>query len=147
MIYNIDTTKKEGKIIMLKFYATKMKIYNNKTFICEAYGERTLLDEKDVKDKTVSINWDNLSENYQKFGVVLPFNFFNFKKGRVVSFFDWNPFKKNLRDICEWKTELNITVKITYRDIDDSMSINEVLDWGNTKKAIQYLNERGLKIE
>lgn len=132
---------------MLKFYAIRMKIYNNETFICETYGGRILLDEKDVKDKTVSINWDNLSENYQKFGVALPFNFYNFKKGRVVSFYDWSPFKKNLKDIREWKTELNITVKITYQDIDDSMSINEVLDWRNTKKAIQYLNERGLKIE
>lgn len=147
MIYNIDTTKKEGKIVMLKFYAIRMKVYNNETFICETHGGRALLDEKDVKDKTVSINWDNLSENYQEFGIALPFNFYNFKKGRVVSFYDWNPFKKNLRDIHEWKTELNITVKITYRDIDDSMSINEVLDWGNTKKAIQYLNERDLKIE
>lgn len=129
---------------MLKFYAIRTEIYNNETLIYESSHGRTLLDENDVKDETVFINWDNLSENYNKFSLALPFNFYNSKKGRVVSFYGWNPF---LKDIREWKTELNITIKITYRDIDNSMSINEVLDYGNIKKAIQYLNERGLKIE
>ena len=70
-----------------------------------------------------------------------------FKKGRLVSFFDGNPFKKDFRDIKEWKTKLNITVKVEYTDITHLMSIDEVLKWYDAEKAIQFLNERNLKIK
>ena len=130
---------------MLKFYAIHYKTYNNGTYIDTRYAE-TLKEESKIKDDLIFINWDNLSEMYHKYSLALPFNIWNFKKGRRVSFFEGNPFKKDFQDIKEWKTKLDIMVKVEYIDISNSMSIQDVLKWHDAEKAIQYLNERGLKI-
>ena len=131
---------------MLKFYSVAYKTYNNGTYIDTHYG-KTLKEESEVKDELILINWENLSEKYHKYGLSLPFNIWNFKKGRLVSFFVDNPFKKNFRDVKEWKTKLDITVKIEYTDISNSMSIEDILEWHESEKAIQYFNERNLKIK
>lgn len=131
---------------MLKFYSIAYKTYNNGTYIGTDYAT-TLKEESETKNDLVFINWDNLSEMYHKYSLSLPFNIWNFKKGRLVSFFVDNPFKKNFRDVKEWKTKLDIMVKIEYTDISNSMSIDEVLKWHDAEKAIQYLNERNLKIK
>ena len=131
---------------MLKFYSIAYKTYNNGTYIDTHYA-RTLKEESEIKNDLVFINWDNLSEMYHKYNLSLPFNIWNFKKGRLVSFFVDNPFKKNFRDVKEWKTKLDIMVKIEYIDISNSISIEDVLKWHDAEKAIQYLNERNLKIK
>ena len=131
---------------MLKFYSIAYKTYNNGTYIDTKYA-KILEEESKIKNDLVFINWDNLSEIYCKYGLLLPFNTWNFKKGRLVSFFVVNPFKKNFRDVKEWKTKLDIMVKIEYTDISNLMSIDEVLKWHEGEKAIQYLNERNLKIK
>ena len=131
---------------MLKFYSIAYKTYNNGTYIGTDYAT-TLKEESETKNDLVFINWDNLSEMYHKYSLSLPFNIWNFKRGRLVSFFVDNPFKKNFRDVKEWKTKLDIMVKIEYTDISNSMSIDEVLKWHDAEKAIQYLNERNLKIK
>ena len=131
---------------MLKFYGIHYKTYHNGTYIDTHYGE-TLAEEGTVKDETIQVNWDNLAEIYRKYSLSLPFNIWNFKRGRLVSFFVGNPFKKDFRDIKEWKSDLNITVEIEYIDISDSKSLEEVLRWRNVAKAIQFLNERNLKIK
>ena len=131
---------------MLKFYSIAYKTYNNGTYIGTDYAT-TLKEESETKNDLVFINWDNLSEMYHKYSLSLPFNIWNFKRGRLVSFFVDNPFKKNFRDVKEWKTKLDIMVKIEYTDISNSISIDEVLKWHDAEKAIQYLNERNLKIK
>ena len=131
---------------MLKFYSIAYKTYNNGTYIDTHYAT-TLKEESETKNDLVFIDWDNLSEMYHKYNLSLPFNIWNFKKGRLVSFFVDNPFKKNFRDVKEWKTKLDIMVKIEYTDISNSMSIEDVLKWHDAEKAIQYLNERNLKIK
>ena len=130
---------------MLKFYSIAYKTYNNGTYIDTHYA-RTLQEESEIKDDIVFINWDNLSEMYCRYSLLLPFGIWNFKRGRIVSFFSGNPFKKDFRDIKEWKTKLNIMVKIEYTDISNSISIEDVLEWNDAEKAIQYLNERKEKI-
>ena len=131
---------------MLKFYSIAYKTYNNGTYIDTHYAT-TLKEESEIKNDLVFINWDNLSEMYHKYNLSLPFNIWNFKRGRLVSFFVDNPFKKGFRDVKEWKTKLDITVKIEYTDVSNSMSIEDVLKWHDAEKAIQYLNERNLKIK
>ena len=83
---------------MLKFYSIAYKTYHNDTCIDTEYA-KTLVEEGTVKDEIIQINWDNLSEMYHKYSLSLPFNIWNFKKGRLVSFFVGNPFKKDFRDI------------------------------------------------
>ena len=131
---------------MLKFYSIAYKTYNNGTYIDTHYAT-TLKEESETKNDLVFINWDNLSEMYHKYNLSLPFNIWNFKKGRLVSFFVDNPFKKGFRDVKERKTKLDIMVKIEYTDVSNAMSIEDVLKWHDAEKAIQYLNERNLKIK
>ena len=131
---------------MLKFYSIAYKTYHNDTYIDTHYG-KTLAEEGTVKDEIIQIDWDNLSEMYHKYSLALPFNIWNFKKGRLVSFFVGNFFKKDFQDIKEWKSPLNIWVKVEYTDVSSSMSINDILKWHDAEKAIQYLNERNLKIK
>jgi hypothetical protein len=131
---------------MLKFYSIAYKTYHNDTYIDTHYG-KTLAEEGTVKDEIIQIDWDNLSEMYQKYSLALPFNIWNFKKGRLVSFFVGNPFKKDFRDIREWKTKyLDVDIHIEYTDVSSSISIEDVLKWHDAEKAIQYLNERNLKL-
>lgn len=144
IIKTIQERKKEV-IKMLKFYSVMYKTYNNGTFIDGNYTT-ILAEEGDIENKTVFVNWDNLSEFYHEYNLMLPFNIWNFKRGRRVSFFNGNPFKKNFRDVKEWKTPLDIKIVIDYKDISNCMSIQEVLKWQDIDKAIQYLNEHGLKI-
>ena len=131
---------------MLKFYSVAYKTYNNGTYIDTRYAT-TLKEENEAKNDVIFINWDNLLEMYHKYSFLLPFNIWNLKRGRLVSFFNGNPFKKDFRDVKEWKTKLDIMVRIEYTDISNSMSIEQVLKWHNAEKAIQYLNERNLKIK
>ena len=131
---------------MLKFYSVSYTTYHNGTFIAAEHG-RTICDESEIKAFSEEITWDNLTEILQKYGCSLPFNVWKFKKGRRVSFFSGNPFKKDFRDIKEWKSPLNLTIKVQYKDISNVMSIQDVLNWHDAEKAIQYLNERGLKIK
>lgn len=105
----------------------------------------TMLSENVLENRTDELTWDNLNDYYRENGLALPFNVWYFKKGRLVSFFNGSLFNKNKRDIKEWKTPLNITVKHEYKQ-RLGVSIDYVLKWHNPEKAIQYLNERGLKI-
>ena len=57
---------------MLKFYAIHYKTYNNGTYIDTHYAE-TLAEEGSLKDETIQINWDNLSEVRRKYSLSLPF--------------------------------------------------------------------------
>lgn len=82
---------------------------------------------------------------YHKYSLCFKFNIWNFKRGRLVSFFTDHWFEKEYRDIKEWKTsDLHITLTIRYKE--DSPSINEVMRYHDGEKAIQYLIERGLTI-
>ncbi len=104
----------------------------------------TMLSEDTPENRTDELTWNNLKEYYHENGLALPFNVWNCKKGRLVSFFNGSLFNKNKRDIKEWKTPLNITVKHEYKK--RFVSIDYVLKWYDVDKAIQYLNEHGLKI-
>lgn len=128
----------------MKFYYRYTTTYHNDTRIgCEA---GRMLTDIEPTAETIHITWDNLNEMYQKLGIGCKFNIWNFKKGRIVSFFTDGFFpKKDERDVKEWKhPNLNIRMEITYREYNPSIA--EVLKWHDAEKAIAYLNERGLKI-
>ena len=92
------------------------------------------------EDRTIKITWDNLNEVYRELGgCILPFNVWNFKKGRRISF--WNEYK----DIKETKQPiLNMEVKVTTKECNPS--IQEILKYYDGEKAIKYLVERGISV-
>ena len=131
---------------MLEFYTLSFETYHNDKFMG---GDSTtiLIDEDSAPDLNCSTNldWENLDFVYPTCGLMLPFNIWNTKKGRIVSFFNCSLFDRNTWDIKEWKTPLNITIKSSTRK--RNMSIAEVLKWHDADKAIQYLKEKGLTID
>lgn len=133
---------------MLKFYSCFVTTYHNGKEVKTMYGGRCLAEEGKLQDHTEKLTWDNLEEKYEKDGFNYAFTIFNFKKGRLISFFtdSFLDFLKNHRDVKEWKEkEIDIEIKYEYEEID-YISITDILNWPNVEKATQYLNERGLTI-
>ena len=130
---------------MLKFFTIKYSIYNNGILVDKNYSN-FLSTEEEVKEKVkqdIVINWDNLKKEYEEHGLLLPFNYWNLKKGRVISFFNGGFTDKNRRDIKEWKKELNIVIKKEYEEFTPD-NIEYVLKWYEIEKAIQYLKQQGI---
>lgn len=127
---------------MLHYYRVLYTTYNNGVKVGNTSGF-VIADENEIKEKTIPITWENLKEVYYNFGLELPFNIWDFKRGRVISFFEGCLTDKNRRDIKEWKTpELNMKLVITYEVIP--CSLNTILNYWDSEKAIQYLHERNL---
>lgn len=127
---------------MLHYYRVLYTTYNNGVKVGRTDGF-TIADENEIKEKTIPITWENLKEVYYDYGLNFPFNYWNFKRGRVISFFEGGLTDKNRRDIKEWKTPtLNIKLVITYEIFP--CSLNDILNYWNSEKAIQYLRERNL---
>lgn len=129
----------------MKFYYAYHTTYHNNTRIGTIVGE-LLTDETPVEENTL-LTWDTLDDYYKTHGLFCKFNVWNFNKGHRVSFFHDNLFpKKDERDVKEWKTKnLNIRVEVTYQEFNPS--IEKVLKWHDSEKAIIYLNERGLNVK
>lgn len=129
----------------MKFYNHYVTTYRNGVEIMSKM-HNTILTNDIPENKTDELTWDNLNDYYREHGLELPFGIWHFKKGRVILFHDGSLFDKYTRDIIEWKKKkpLNITIKHEYKETN--VSIDYVLKWYDADKAIQYLNERGLKI-
>ena len=124
---------------MLNYYFTYYTTKLNGEVISTEMGSR-ICSEEEAKDEVISINWDNLKDFYNRYGLVCGFNVWNTKKGRRISLFG-----KAFSDCKEWKhSETGLTFEITHRMYEPS--IQTILDWHDQRKAIQYLNERNFKI-
>ena len=120
-------------------------IIKNKEY--QNFSSLILSDEMCENTKTILVDWNNLNDVYSKYGIHLPFNIWNFKKGKLISFWDMSFFDKRTWDIKEWKEkDFSFTFNITTKKFDEYISINRILDYSNSEKAIAYLIERGLKI-
>lgn len=127
---------------MLHYYRVLYTTYNNEIKVGSTSGF-TIADENEIKEETIPITWENLEEVYYNYGLNLPFNYWNFKRGRVISFFEGTFCDKNRRDIHERKTPvLDIKLAITYEVC--RCSLNDILNYWDSEKAIQYLRERNL---
>lgn len=127
---------------MLHYYRVLFTTYNNGIEVGNTIGF-IIADESEVKEETIPITWENLKEIYYNYGPNLPFNYWNFKHGRVISFFEGAFRDKNRRDIHERKTPvLDMKLVITYEVC--RCSLNDILKYWDSDKAIQYLRERNL---
>ena len=127
---------------MLHYYRVLFATYNNGVKVGNTSGF-TIADENEIKEKTIPITWENLEEVYYNYGLNLPFNYWNFKRGRIISFFVFVFCDKNRHDIHERKTPvLDIKLVITYEVVP--CSLNDILNYWDSEKAIKYLRERNL---
>ena len=127
---------------MLHYYRVLFTTYNNGVEVGCTRGF-TIADESEVKEKTIPITWENLEEVYYDYGVNLPFNYWNFKRGRIISFFEGAFFFFFCHDIHERKIPvLDMKLVITYEVC--RCSLNDIINYWDSEKAIQYLRERNL---
>ena len=117
------------------YYTTKL---NGETI--NTHRSTRMCEPHEMREEFISINWENLKGFYHKYGLVCGFNVWNTKKGQRIDLFG-----KAFSDRKEWKhPSTGLTMEITYRVYEPS--IQTILNWHEQDKAIQYLNERNLKI-
>lgn len=125
----------------MKYYSGSWELYNNGEFIDGGFLGNCLTDEK-MEKETFNITWENLNEIYQKTGIFkCGFNYWNFKKGRRISFFNGHPFNKNKKDIKEWKIQkLNLILIYKWTEIKNP-SMENLLKM-DAIKVQKFLKER-----
>lgn len=124
---------------MLHFYHTQYTTYCGSD---KLYTSRRCLTcaETPPKEESVLLTWDNIEEQYKKLGLVVPFTLLKTKRGKKLVFFHGEH-----RTIKEWKTmEPCIYIAVETKEVN--LPIEEVLEYHDGQKAIQYLVERGLSI-
>lgn len=125
---------------MLKFYYVHYTTYykGREVGYSTAYA---LCNETEIDNYRVKVTWDNLNEVIKKNGLSCGFSIWNMKKGRQISFSDtWS-----WQEPKEWK-HADPQIEIECRWSERKVSIQEVLEWHDSEKALQYLNERNLRI-
>lgn len=132
---------------MLQIYEKKITTYWRGE---KQYSSRSISfidEEQNFEPYEVEFTWDNLTELYQKYAMVLPFNIWHFKKGRAVCLFDPSFFDKKTWDIKEWKEKnLDIKLSVEIEKSKFSYSISDIMKDFPSDIAIKYLVERGLSI-
>ena len=117
------------------YYTTKLngEVINTSRASC-------ICTEEEIKDEIISINWENLKDFYSKYDHACGFNVWNTKKGMRIEICG-----KMFCDRKEWKhPETGLTFEIKNRVYEPS--IQTILNWHDQRRAIQYLNERNLRI-
>lgn len=78
---------------MLEFYTLSLETYHNDQRVGRD-SSTILIDESEAPDFdcVTDLNWENLDFVYPACGLMLPFNIWHTKKGRLVSFFNCSLF-------------------------------------------------------
>ena len=126
---------------MLKFYYVHYTTY----YKGERVGHSTasaLCEESEVKNFRKKVTWENLADIWEELGGCCNFLIYNMKKGRQLSFVDTWPWQEPK----EWEcTDPQVEIECCWSE--RQVSIQDVMEWYDSEKAIQYLNERNLKIK
>lgn len=123
----------------MKYYNIYADTYHNGKLIGQIYGGHCLTEEERPEEEVHEITWENLNEKYKELNFLCDFNIMNFKKGRMVCFFEGSIFDKNTWDVKEWKTPLN--VKVVVHNFEDNPSMEQLKHF-DAVKVQKYLNER-----
>lgn len=120
---------------MLKYYKPRTEVFINKIrpFLIKLYKDE--ISEIIPDTPSIKADWDNIFNIYEKIGLYLPYGLRKTRKW--LKFYYHGYFS-----IKQWKEELNIEIKTTW--IEYKPTINELLNFDDGDKAIQYLVERGL---
>ena len=120
---------------MLKYYKPTTEVFINKIrpFLIKLYKDE--ISEIIPDTPSIKADWDNILNIYEKIGLYLPYGLRKTRKGLKFYYHDYFSIK-------QWKEELNIEIKTTW--IEYKPTINELLNFDDGDKAIQYLVERGL---
>lgn len=123
---------------MIDYYRVKYITYvNGKEKSVHSFCN--LLTEEQAQEKEIKITWENLDLIYHEYGLILPFNYYTFKRGRIISFFDISLFNKNDWDIKEWKQK-NFDIVIKIQCEKEKITPKELQDY-DIELVNQYLKD------
>ena len=126
---------------MIDYYREKCITYVNGKEK-SVYSSSGLFTEEQAQNKNIKITWENLDKVYSKWGLILPFNYFQSKKGRRISFFNGSLFNRNNWDIKEWKQKkLDIVLKIQYEK--EKITLRELQNY-DIELVNQFLKDKKL---
>lgn len=98
------------------------------------------LAEEKPQDETIEVTWDNLEEIYWKYGLFLPYNIWNLKRGKRIEFWDFSIFERDTWALNQWKVDyINLPIEITYEEA--RVTLKEILSYDDAKKAMEFLGE------
>lgn len=126
---------------MLKFYCIHYTTYyKGEEVACST--ARCLCDESKVDNWRVKVTWGNLAELWEQIGgLACGFTIWNMKRGRQLSFPDTWPWQEPK----EWKhADPQIEIECCWSECQ--VSIQDIMEWYDSEKAMQYLKERGLMV-
>lgn len=106
---------------MINYYNIIYKTYRNNKEVGKHHIQNLLPEDK-ATPKIINITWENLNDVYWNYGIVLPFNIWSSKRGRIISFWHFKLFDKNTWDINERRTkDLDLKLSIEYQPIKPTM--------------------------
>lgn len=124
---------------MLKTYLKYIRLYNSDGEEIRSDAVDCILDEADAIPEEYVYTWDNIHEYIENYGYYFD-EIISKRKGRVVRLYGWN---------CnyyweEWKHDLKVTKKITYKEYQ--MSMSDIMKIRNSDLVIEYFKQRGLSV-
>ena len=125
---------------MLKFYYIRYITYYKGREVGQSTA-RILCEEFKVENFRKKVTWENLSDTWEELGCCCNFSIWNMKRGRQLSFDNTWPWQEPK----EWK-HADPRVEIECRWSERQVSIQDILEWPDSEKAMQYLNERKINI-
>lgn len=129
---------------MLQFYSVTHTIIDKKTNIelCSWTRFHDICSNDNLTVKSVMLTWDNIND-ISIYSMLNP-EIKKRKKGRI--FKCHASLSYDLYTFKEWKrSELNLEYVTEYTPV--TKSINEILEYGDSTIAIQYLMERGIEAQ
>lgn len=126
---------------MIDYYRAKCITYvNGKEISTHSFCD--LFTEEQIQNKEIKITWKNLDKIYYKWNLFLSFTYYQFKKGRLISFLHGSLFNKNNWDIKEWRQkELDIVLKIQYEK--EKITLRELQNY-DVELVNQFLKDKKL---
>lgn len=126
---------------MLKFYYIHYTTYykGREVGCTTAYA---LCEETEAKDFHKKVTWENLDDILEEVGGgACNFSLYYMKKGRQLSFSDTWPWEEPK----EWKHP-DPQVEIECQWVERKVSLQNIMDWYDSEKAMRYLKERNWEI-
>lgn len=123
---------------MKAFYGWIYTYYNNKCIDISPKGLR--LDDEMPKNKEVHGSWDLLEEYFNKgytYGISLEKDRKGFRR-----FARW----EDCLPIANEKKQKDVDISFCFKYEEMQVSLQKILEYPNSEKAIKYLTERGLTV-
>lgn len=121
---------------MLNFYTSKSIVKINGIKIYSGKVHDDVIQEEKPKDTSIKYGWSNIRSFFKDYGYGrgMPFGIKETRKGLKIYFFD------EFTNYKEWKESIELEIITEWHEY--TPTINQMLDFYNGEKVIQYMVER-----